>query len=146
MTAPDDLAPLLDGAPWRRLAVVGDSRALSWADRLTGPLGEVAPELEVLREQQLAEALLFAPDLAIVALGEARRGELEATVRRLRRAGADVLLVERGGGPLAAATRSVAMQHGALLVRADETADDESVATEAVRCLAAAAGTRVVAA
>jgi hypothetical protein len=146
MTAPHDLAALLDGAPWRRLALVGDHRALSWADHVTGPLGEVAPDLEVLREQQLAEALPFAPDLAIVALGRALRAELEATVRRLRRAGAEVLLVERGGDPLAAATRSVAMQHGALLVRVDETADDESVAAEAARCLAAAVGTRVVAA
>jgi cation transport ATPase len=146
MTAPHDLAALLDGAPWRRLALVGDSRALSWTDRVTDPLGEVVADLDVLREQQLAEALRFAPDLAIVALGRPLRAELEETVRRLRRAGADVLMVERDGDPLAAAMRSVAMQHGALLVRVGETADDDSVAIEAVRCLAASLGSRVVAA
>jgi lysophospholipase L1-like esterase len=225
MTAPhdldvlahDELALLLEGAPWRRLAVVGDSiaegvrephpgyRDLSWIDRVAEPLADVAPGLEVLnlgrrgllarevRDQQLAEALAFEPDLAIVAAGGndtlARafdpagvRAELEAIVRPLRRAGADVLMIElldivRSGlvaaehraavderlGRLADVTRSVAMQHGAVLVqmRGHPASADPGiyssdrlhlnarghaiVGTEAVRCLAAAIGARVAA-
>lgn len=85
MTAPQTLS----SAPWRRLAVVGDSiaegvrepldgyRDLSWIDGIA----ESLPELEVLnlgrrnllaREvlaSQLDAALAFRPDLAIVAAG-----------------------------------------------------------------------------
>jgi lysophospholipase L1-like esterase len=212
-----DLARLLDGAPWRRVAVLGDSiaegvreplegyRDLSWIDRLTEPLSDVVPELEVLnlgrrnlvaaevRERQLQAALDFDPELAIVAAGGndalrrsfapgAVREELEALVRPLRRAGADVLMIElmdiaasglvpqarraaldvrmRG---LAAATRAVAAQHGAVLVqmRSHPASADPGVyasdrlhlnarghaivGTEAARCLAAALVVRVAA-
>ena len=89
MTVPHTLS----GAPWRRLAVVGDSiaegvrephdgyRDLSWIDRIAEPLRAEDPQLEVLnlgrrnllaREvlaTQLDAALSFRPDLAIVAAG-----------------------------------------------------------------------------
>ena len=79
----------LSGAPWRRLAVVGDSiaegvrepldgwRDLSWIDRIA----EALPALEVrnlgrrnllardVLASQLDAALAFRPDLAIVAAG-----------------------------------------------------------------------------
>jgi lysophospholipase L1-like esterase len=85
--------PMLRGAPWRRVAVLGDSiaegvrephhgfRDLSWIDRIVEPLGAVAPGLTVMnlgqrdlrvaevRELQLPTALGFRPDLAIVAAG-----------------------------------------------------------------------------
>jgi lysophospholipase L1-like esterase len=85
--------PMLRGAPWRRVAVLGDSiaegvrephdgyRDLSWIDRVVEPLGAVAPGLTVMnlgqrdlraaqvRELQLPAALGFRPDLAIVAAG-----------------------------------------------------------------------------
>jgi lysophospholipase L1-like esterase len=88
-----DLAALLHGARWRRLAVLGDSvaegvgephpgyRNLSWVDRIAESLRAVTPGLEVLnlgernlfasevRERQLVPALTFGPDLAIVAAG-----------------------------------------------------------------------------
>ena len=84
---------LLGGAPWRRLAVLGDSIAegvrepydgyldLSWIDRIADPLRAVAPGLTVMnlgvrdllaaevRERQVDAALAFRPDLAIVAAG-----------------------------------------------------------------------------
>jgi lysophospholipase L1-like esterase len=84
---------LLGGAPWRRLAVLGDSIAegvrepydgyldLSWIDRIADPLRAVAPGLTVMnlgvrdllaaevRERQVDVALAFRPDLAIVAAG-----------------------------------------------------------------------------
>jgi lysophospholipase L1-like esterase len=84
---------LLRGAPWRRVAVLGDSIAegvrepkdgyldLSWIDRITEPLRAVVPGLTVMnlglrdllavevRERQLVAALGFRPDLAIVAAG-----------------------------------------------------------------------------
>ena len=89
ITKESDDASTLSGAPWRRLAVVGDSiaegvrephvgyRDLSWIDRIA----ESLPGLEVLnlgrrnllaREvlaSQLDAALAFRPDLAIVAAG-----------------------------------------------------------------------------
>jgi lysophospholipase L1-like esterase len=84
---------LLRGAPWRRVAVLGDSIAegvrepregyldLSWIDRIAEPLRAVAPGLSLMnlglrdllaaevRERQLPAALGFRPDLAIVAAG-----------------------------------------------------------------------------
>jgi lysophospholipase L1-like esterase len=91
---------LLRGAPWRRVAVLGDSIAegvrepydgyldLSWIDRIADPLRAVAPGLTVMnlgvrdllaaevRERQVDAALAFRPDLAIVAAGgnDALRG------------------------------------------------------------------------
>jgi lysophospholipase L1-like esterase len=86
-------AVLLRGAPWRRVAVLGDSiaegvrepspgvRDLSWIDRITEPLHAVTPGVTVMnlgvrnllaaevRERQLETALAFGPDLAIVAAG-----------------------------------------------------------------------------
>ena len=86
-------AVLLRGAPWRRIAVLGDSiaegvrephpgfRDVSWIDRITEPLQAVAPGVTVMnlglrnllsaevRERQLETALAFGPDLAIVAAG-----------------------------------------------------------------------------
>ena len=87
------LAVLLRGAPWRRIAVLGDSiaegvrepspgvRDLSWVDRVLEPLQAVAPGVTVMnlglrnlvarevRERQLEPALAYRPDLAIVAAG-----------------------------------------------------------------------------
>jgi lysophospholipase L1-like esterase len=84
---------LLDGHPWRRFVVVGDSVAegqreptpgypdVSWADRIATELRKQQPALAYLnlgqrnmraaqvRQQQLAEALGFRPDLALVACG-----------------------------------------------------------------------------
>jgi lysophospholipase L1-like esterase len=84
---------LLGGAPWRRVAVLGDSIAegvrephdgyldLSWIDRIAEPLRAVVPGLTLtnlglrdllaaeVRERQLVAALGFQPDLAIVAAG-----------------------------------------------------------------------------
>lgn len=84
---------MLRGAPWRRIAVIGDSiaegvreaypgyRDLSWTDRIVEPLEALAPGVAVLnlgvrnllaaevRERQLEPALAFEPDLAIVAAG-----------------------------------------------------------------------------
>ena len=161
-----DLAALVRGARWRRLAVLGDSvaegvrephvgyRDLSWVDRIAAAI----PGLAVLslgrrnlraaevRATQLQPALAFRPDLAIVAAGgndALRRSfdpgaverELVATVGPLRRAGADVVLLELmdivASGlvprehaaaldarlrPLADLTRRVARRHGAILV------------------------------
>ena len=165
-----ELASLLRGAPWRRLAVLGDSIAegvrephrgyldQSWIDRIAEPLRAAAPGLTVMnlggrdlrasevRERQLAPALDFHPDLAIVAAGgndalrrtfapEDVARELDGIVGPLRAAGADVLMIElldivaSGLVPaeyaaplnermrsLAALTRAVASRHGALLV------------------------------
>src|SRR3712207_2377913 len=86
-----ELVALLGGAPWRRLAVLGDSiaegvgephpgyRDLSWIDRIAEPLRAAAGGLAVtnlgrrdllareVRERQLLPALAFEPDLTIVA-------------------------------------------------------------------------------
>jgi lysophospholipase L1-like esterase len=98
MTAPEvlpdrDLATLVRGARWRRLAVLGDSvaegvrepsdgyRDLSWVDRIAAPLRVEVPGLAVLnlgrrnllaaevRASQLDAALAFRPDLAVVSAG-----------------------------------------------------------------------------
>jgi lysophospholipase L1-like esterase len=165
-----ELAALMRGARWRRLAVLGDSvaegvrepadgfRDLSWVDRIEAPLRTAVPGLAVLnlgrrnllaaevRASQLEPALAFRPDLAIVTAGgndSLRRSfdpgtverELVATVGPLRRAGADVLLLElmdivaSGLVPgehaaaldgrmrrLAELTHRVARRHGAILV------------------------------
>jgi lysophospholipase L1-like esterase len=84
---------LLRGAPWRRVAVLGDSiaegvrephdgyRDLSWIDRITEPLRAAAPGLTVMnlgrrdllaaevREEQLPAAFAFRPDLVILSAG-----------------------------------------------------------------------------
>jgi lysophospholipase L1-like esterase len=175
MTGPEvlpdrDLAALVRGARWRRLAVLGDSvaegvrepldgyRDLSWIDRIAAPLRAQAGDLAVLnlgrrsllaaqvRAGQLDAALAFGPDLAIVSAGGndslrhtfdpgAVERELDAIVAPLRRAGADVLLLElmdivaSGLVPheyaaaldgrmrrLAELTRRVARRHRAILV------------------------------
>jgi lysophospholipase L1-like esterase len=94
MILPDaDLAGLVRGAPWKRLAVLGDSTAegvrepldgyrdLSWIDRIAEALRSQTPGLELLnlgrrnllaaevRTTQLHAALGFRPDLAIVSAG-----------------------------------------------------------------------------
>jgi lysophospholipase L1-like esterase len=151
---------------WKRLAVLGDSvaagvrephpgyRDLSWVDRVV----EALPRPEILdlarrgllaaevREQQLAPALAFRPDLAIVAAGgndALRRSfdeeevaiELDHIVAPLRAAGADVVMIElldivasglvapehapAVGARLAAlarVTRAVAHHRGAILI------------------------------
>jgi lysophospholipase L1-like esterase len=118
---------LLRGMPWTRFAVVGDSLAegvgdpvdgymnLSWADRVVRGLRSRRPELAYLnlgrrgllarevREQQLARALAFAPDLVTVCAGgndtmarafdpDALERELDALVGPLRAAGAEVVM------------------------------------------------------
>jgi lysophospholipase L1-like esterase len=133
-------------------------RDISWIDRIAEPLHGVVPGLTVMnlgtrdlvarevRERQLGPAIGFRADLAIVAAGgnDALRrnfvpdhvaAELEAIVGPLRRAGADVLMIELldivasglvaadHAGPLddrmralAEVTRAVADRHGAMLV------------------------------
>lgn len=142
-------------------------RDLSWVDRIAA----AAPGLAVLnlgrrnlltaevRASQLEPALAYRPDLAIVAAGgndALRRSfdpgaverELVAIVGPLRRAGADVLLLElmdivTSGlvprehaaaldgrmRPLAELTRRVARRHGAILVemRGHPTSADPGV-------------------
>ena len=152
---------------WKRLAILGDSiaagtrephpgyRDLSWIDRIA----EALPGPEVLnlarrgllasevREHQLAPALAFRPDLAIVAAGgndalhcffdeEEVAVELDHIVAPLRAAGADVVMIElldivaSGLIPpeqspavsarlaaLARVTRAVAHYHSAILIR-----------------------------
>ncbi|MGH3750786.1 MAG: SGNH/GDSL hydrolase family protein [Micromonosporaceae bacterium] len=130
---PGESQRLLTGHPWRRFAVLGDSVAeglcepvdgyseLQWADRIAaelrstaGPSG--AAELAYLnlgrrglragqvREGQLAAALKFEPDLALVVGGgndafsrsydpDAVDAELAAIITALQRAGADVITV-----------------------------------------------------
>ena len=80
---------LLAGAPWRRLLVLGDSIAVhrgdpvpgyadrTWPDRLAAALrppayrnlGVAGARTAEIRAAQLAAALDFAPDLAVVAAG-----------------------------------------------------------------------------
>ncbi|ONI68783.1 GDSL family lipase [Kribbella sp. ALI-6-A] len=123
---PGESAQLLAGHPWRRFVVLGDSVAeglceplegysdLQWADRLAAELTAAAPDLEYLnlgvsglraheiRATQLAPALAFQPDLALVVGGgndafSARYDpdrvdrELEAMITALQTAGADVI-------------------------------------------------------
>ena len=121
-------ATLLRGHPWRRFVVLGDSVAegmcepvegysdLQWADRIAAELRTVRPELAYLnlgrrglrayevRATQLAAALAFGPDLALVVCGgndafrpgydpDAVDVELAAMITALQRAGADVITV-----------------------------------------------------
>jgi lysophospholipase L1-like esterase len=90
----DDVAVrLLADAPWRRLAVIGDSiaeglgdpvdgyRDLPWAERLADGLSAAVGDLSYLnlgvrgltageiRRTQLTDALAFSPDLAVVSAG-----------------------------------------------------------------------------
>ncbi|NUR25476.1 MAG: SGNH/GDSL hydrolase family protein [Catenulispora sp.] len=90
---PGEAEKLLTGHPWRRFAVLGDSIAegvsepvpgyspLPFADRVAAELAQAAPGLQYLnlghrglrthevRATQLAAALAFAPDLALLACG-----------------------------------------------------------------------------
>ncbi|MFG2052716.1 SGNH/GDSL hydrolase family protein [Micromonospora sp. NPDC048930] len=119
---------LLRGHPWRRFVVLGDSVAegmcepvegypdLQWADRIAAELRAVQPGLAYLnlgrrglrahevRATQLAPALDFAPDLALVVCGgndafrpgydpDAVDAELAAMVAALTDVGADVITV-----------------------------------------------------
>ncbi|WP_246002090.1 SGNH/GDSL hydrolase family protein [Allorhizocola rhizosphaerae] len=119
---------LLTGHPWRRFAVIGDSTAegigdrvpgysnLPWCDRIAHELARTTDGFEYLnlgkrelkaaevRESQLAAALAFRPDLAMVSCGgnDALRAsyrpdevdrELTAMVRALQDIGADVMTV-----------------------------------------------------
>lgn len=125
---PGEATELLRGHPWRRFAVLGDSVAegmcepvegyseLQWADRIAAELRAVAPDLAYLnlgrrglrahevRENQLAPALAFGPDLALVVCGgndafrsaydaDAVDAELSTMISTLREAGADVITV-----------------------------------------------------
>ncbi|MEU9825504.1 SGNH/GDSL hydrolase family protein [Micromonospora chersina] len=125
---PGEAGELLRGHPWRRFVVLGDSVAegmcepvdgypdLQWADRIGAELRAVRPELAYrnlgrrglraheVRATQLAAALEFAPDLALVVCGgndafrpgydpEAVDAELAAMVTALQGAGADVVTV-----------------------------------------------------
>jgi lysophospholipase L1-like esterase len=91
--ADGEAAALLAGHPWRRFAVLGDSVAngpifevpgfcpLRWTDRVATELRAAAPDLGYLnlgvsgllthqvRDTQLAAALDFGPDLALVLCG-----------------------------------------------------------------------------
>ena len=122
----DEAADLLRDAPWRRFFALGDSvvegvrgpapgsRDLSWRDRVVTALQAHHPDLvheslgrrglltAQVREQQLAPALAFRPDLAVVVAGgndmfrdhfdtAAVEAELTAMVEPLRRAGSDVI-------------------------------------------------------
>jgi len=90
---PGEAQELLAGHPWRRFVILGDSiaegvgepvpgyPALPIAQRVAAELARVRPELAVLnlgrrnlrarqvRERQLAPALTFGPDLALVVCG-----------------------------------------------------------------------------
>ena len=125
---PGEAEALLAGHPWTRFAVVGDSIAegvgdavdgygdLGWADRVAAALAQHRPGFGYLnlgrrdlrtaevRAGQLAEAVAFRPDLALVACGgnDAMRPgydpaavdrELAAIVRALRQTGADVITI-----------------------------------------------------
>jgi lysophospholipase L1-like esterase len=123
---PGEAARLLAGHPWTRFAVLGDSIAegvgeptagyspLPWADRIAEELRAVRPGLQylnlgrrntraaVVRAEQLAPALAFEPDLALVACGgwdllqpefdpDAVREALGGIIGTLRARGADVI-------------------------------------------------------
>ncbi|HEY4280409.1 MAG TPA: SGNH/GDSL hydrolase family protein [Conexibacter sp.] len=118
---------LLRGAPWQRFAVIGDSiaegigdpvdgyRTLDWSRRVARGLRAHHRDLSYLnlgsrglraaevRDRQLSEAVLFAPDLTAVCAGAndamarlfdagALEAELDTIVGTLRDAGSDVLL------------------------------------------------------
>src|SRR4051794_27720304 len=121
-----DADALLRGAPWRRFAVLGDSlaeglgeptpgyRSIPWADRTRDALARQQPDLVYLnlglrdlvaaqvREQQLAPALDFSPDIVAVVCGgnDLFRGsfdadkveaEIEGIIAPLRQSGAQVV-------------------------------------------------------
>ncbi|OON27552.1 MULTISPECIES: SGNH/GDSL hydrolase family protein [unclassified Micromonospora] len=121
-------ARLLAGHPWRRFVVLGDSVAeglcepvdgypeVQWADRIAAELDAARPGLAYLnlglrglrahevRATQLAPAVEFGPDLALVVCGgndafrsaydaDAVDAELAAMVAGLQEAGADVVTV-----------------------------------------------------
>jgi lysophospholipase L1-like esterase len=120
--AEGEAAKLLAGHPWRRFVVLGDSVAeglcspvpgyseLQWADRLAAELqvpdylnlGVSGLRAHEIHATQLAPALAFAPDLALVVGGgndafSARYNpgrvdaELTAMITALQAAGADVI-------------------------------------------------------
>lgn len=123
-----EAAELLRGHPWRRFVVLGDSVAeglcepvegypdVQWADRIAAELRATTPRLDYLnlgrrglrahevRATQLAPALAYRPDLALVVCGgndafrsaydpDAVDAELTAMVTELRAADADVITV-----------------------------------------------------
>ncbi|WP_089154204.1 SGNH/GDSL hydrolase family protein [Micromonospora sp. NBS 11-29] len=125
---PGEAGELLREHPWRRFVVLGDSVAeglcepvdgypdVQWADRIAAELRAVRPDLAYLnlgrrglrahevRATQLADALAFGPDLALVVCGgnnvlrpgydpDAVDAELAAMVTALHDAGADVMTV-----------------------------------------------------
>ncbi|MGC5308131.1 SGNH/GDSL hydrolase family protein [Micromonospora zamorensis] len=125
---PGEAADLLRGHPWRRFAALGDSVVegmceptpgypdVQWADRIAAELSTARPELAYLnlgrrglrahqvRAGQLAAALAFEPDLALVVCGgndafrpaydaDAVDAELAAMINALRDVGADVVTV-----------------------------------------------------
>ncbi|WP_343447001.1 SGNH/GDSL hydrolase family protein [Micromonospora schwarzwaldensis] len=125
---PGEATDLLRDHPWHRFVVLGDSVAeglcepldgypdVQWADRVAAELRAVRPELAYLnlgrrglrahevRATQLADALAFGPDLALVVCGgndafrpgydpDAVDVELAAIITALRDAGADVITV-----------------------------------------------------
>jgi len=159
-------AELLTNAPWRRIAVLGDSAAAgirevvdgfpdkSWCDWIVECLSLVQPELVAhnfgrkgaltrdVRTEQLAPALAFRPDLAVVLCGgnDLLRGSLSgvaeeyyAIVGELREYGATVVTMslfdisrtalvperfarslKQGLDRLAATVREVAERHGCV--------------------------------
>jgi lysophospholipase L1-like esterase len=125
---PGEAGRLLAGHPYRRFIAIGDSVAqgigepvegyvnLPWADRVAAELREVAPDLEYLnlaqrdmlatqvRATQVAPALAFAPDLALISCGgnDALRAsyrpdevdeQLIAIIEPLHAAGADIVTI-----------------------------------------------------
>ncbi|MFP3964443.1 SGNH/GDSL hydrolase family protein [Actinomadura fulvescens] len=126
LLSPGEGARVLADAPWKRLAVLGDSgaegvteayegyRHLPWAERFIQEMRTVQPDLEVLklglrnlfaaqvRETQLAPALEFRPDLAVVFCGgndmlqrhfdvDAVESELSLIITPLRESGCTVV-------------------------------------------------------
>ncbi|MGI8665175.1 MAG: SGNH/GDSL hydrolase family protein [Jatrophihabitans sp.] len=129
--AAGESATLLAGHPWRRFVVLGDSVAngpsfpvdgfcpLRWTDRVAAELQAATPQLQYLnlgvsgllarevRESQLADALAFGPDLALVLCGgndafrrsyagpvaEAVDAELAAMFEALRASGAQLATI-----------------------------------------------------
>ncbi|MEU4555663.1 lysophospholipase L1-like esterase [Micromonospora violae] len=125
---PGEAAELLHGHPWRRFVALGDSVVegmceptpgypdVQWVDRVAAELSAVRPGLAYrnlgrrglrahqVRATQLAPALDFAPDLALVVCGgndafhpaydaAAVDAELTAMITALRDGGADVITV-----------------------------------------------------
>jgi lysophospholipase L1-like esterase len=123
--ADGEAAALLAGHPWRRFAVLGDSVAngpvfpvpgfcpLRWTDRVAAELRSEAPDLRYrnlgasglltreVRDSQLADALAFAPDLALVLCGgndAFRRGYTEQRAREVDEELAEILVPLREQG------------------------------------------------